>query len=158
MPAEPPAELSGPDGRVVLSSAGVRLCALAIDAATGQAAHRDGGSAAADALAYLRTVLRLAQERAAGCAPATTGRPFRVYLPSSDALVTVTEAAEVLGVSAQAVRQGLASGRLPGRRYGRVWLLPEVGVRAAAGRRRRGRGRPIPGVLADNGGRPAGVD
>lgn len=43
---------------------------------------------------------------------------------NGDDLIGVTEAAGVLGVTPQAVRERLAAGTLPGRKIGRNWALP----------------------------------
>jgi excisionase family DNA binding protein len=52
-----------------------------------------------------------------------------------DDLVSVPEAAELLGVSRQAVGQRIRSGSLPGQRRGRDWMLPRKAVEAAAARK-----------------------
>lgn len=57
-------------------------------------------------------------------------------------LLSVREAAERLGVSAVAVRQHIASGRLPAVKRGRSWWLDERAVVRMA-RQRLGRGRPL---------------
>jgi hypothetical protein len=139
MPAEPPASLWDAEGRVLLSPAGVRLCAAALEIATRQKARHGGGAVPpAGDLAYLRRVFHLAEERAAGTAPGTMGRPFRAELPSSDALVSTAGAAAIWQCSPRAIRRAIEVGRLPGRQHGRDWLIPESAVREAAGRRRRG--------------------
>lgn len=43
-------------------------------------------------------------------------------------LVTVKEAAELLGLSARRVRQFIEEGRLPGQKIGRQWLLKRSDV------------------------------
>lgn len=43
---------------------------------------------------------------------------------NGDDLIGVTEAAGVLGVTPQAVRERLAAGTLPGRKIGRNWAPP----------------------------------
>ncbi|MCV2396182.1 helix-turn-helix domain-containing protein [Actinotalea sp. M2MS4P-6] len=48
------------------------------------------------------------------------------------ATITVREAAELLGVSPQAVRQRLDSGSLPGERRGRDWHLPKRAIERLA--------------------------
>ncbi|MFC4693517.1 helix-turn-helix domain-containing protein [Geodermatophilus arenarius] len=51
-------------------------------------------------------------------------------------LVTVSEAAALLGVTPRRVRDYLADGRLPGTKRGRAWLLDRAAVLAAADDRR----------------------
>ena len=48
---------------------------------------------------------------------------------NGDDLIGVTEAAGVLGVTPQAVRERLAAGTLPGRKIGRNWALPASALR-----------------------------
>lgn len=48
-------------------------------------------------------------------------------------LISVTEAAELLGVSRQAVLQRIGSRSLPATRVGRDWVLPRAAVEASAG-------------------------
>lgn len=56
--------------------------------------------------------------------------------------ITSAEAAALLGLSDQAIRQRIRRGLLPGRRAGaRLWLLPRPAVEQAA---RAGRLRPGP--------------
>lgn len=43
-------------------------------------------------------------------------------------LVSVAEAAEILGVTRQAVQQRLESGSLPGRRVGKAWVIQRAAV------------------------------
>ena len=43
-------------------------------------------------------------------------------------LVSVTEAAAILGVSRQAVAQRIASGSLPGRQVGTAWVVPRAAL------------------------------
>lgn len=52
-------------------------------------------------------------------------------LPAPPETVGVPEAAELLGVSAQAVRQRITSGSLPARRVGRDWRIQRAAVEAA---------------------------
>ena len=52
----------------------------------------------------------------------------RLHLPEMPDLVSVGEAAELLGVSRQAVHQGIASGSLPARRVGKSHVLPRAAV------------------------------
>jgi excisionase family DNA binding protein len=148
-----PAELHGPYGEVILSPAGVRLCAAALmivanltDEEVASALHRrrpgrgDGAAPLTDDVAYLRTVLRLAQDRAAGNTSESYGERVTILLPSSEARLTTAEAAAILGVSEQAVRAAARQGRYGAARPGRDWSLSEWEVRMAAGKgRRRGR-------------------
>jgi excisionase family DNA binding protein len=139
-PAGPAAELAGPEGYVILSPAGVRVCAAALRIVTGVVASRGAGAVPPSGdLELVREVLRLAQERAAGCAPATEGERFVIDLPASDGTVTVAQAAEIRGVSPQAIRKAIKAGKLPARRQGSQWAVQEQAVREAAGRRRRAR-------------------
>lgn len=50
-------------------------------------------------------------------------------------LITVPEAAELLGVSRQAIGQRVRAKTLPAERRGRDWLLPRKAVEAAAARK-----------------------
>lgn len=52
-----------------------------------------------------------------------------------DDLVGVPEAAELLGVSRQAVGQRVRSGSLPGERRGRDWMVPRKAIEAELRRR-----------------------
>lgn len=51
--------------------------------------------------------------------------------PAIPELVSITEAAQLLGVSRQAVHQRLETGSLPGVRVGTTWVIPRAGVRPA---------------------------
>lgn len=134
-PAESPAHLLW-DG-VFLTPTGVRLVARVLAKATGKKAHRgDAPTPPVNEVDYLREVLRLSIDRAQGCAPSTSGEPVTVVLPSSDAQVTVTEAAAIWGVSRQAINKAIRVGTLQPVRV-RPVLLSEAAVREAAVRRRR---------------------
>jgi hypothetical protein len=106
-----------------------------------------------------------AQHRAAAgrdCAPATR----RVLAPaqplsSSGEMITVTDAAVLLGVKPQRVRQLAGSGRISGRKTARdVWELDRGSVIACGEQRRRGRGdgggEATGGQGEGRGGRPGG--
>lgn len=43
-------------------------------------------------------------------------------------LVSVTEAATILGLTSQAIRDRIAAGTLPGRKIGRNWLVPTAAL------------------------------
>ena len=43
-------------------------------------------------------------------------------------LVSVTEAATILGLTSQAIRDSLTAGTLPGRKIGRNWLVPTAAL------------------------------
>jgi hypothetical protein len=43
-------------------------------------------------------------------------------------LVSVTEAATILGLTNQAVRDRITAGTLPGRKIGRNWLVPTAAL------------------------------
>ena len=62
-------------------------------------------------------------------------------------LISVQEAANRLGVSADAVRKRIASGRLPAQRRGREWWLDAREVDRMA-RKRPGQGRPLSAQMA----------
>lgn len=55
----------------------------------------------------------------------------RLGQESMPALVSVTEAAEQLGVSRQAVQQRLDAGTLPGQKVGKTWVVQASAVEAA---------------------------
>jgi excisionase family DNA binding protein len=64
--------------------------------------------------------------RRAGAAWATPSRvvaPAQMPSPSEETEIGTTEAANVLGVSSERVRQLAAAGRLPARRVGGRWLV-----------------------------------
>jgi excisionase family DNA binding protein len=62
-------------------------------------------------------------------------------------LISVQEAANRLGVSADAVRKRIVSGRLPAQRRGREWWLDAREIDRTA-RRRTGQGRPLSPQMA----------
>lgn len=45
-------------------------------------------------------------------------------------LVSATEAATILGLTSQAVRDRITAGTLPGRKIGRNWLVPTAALTA----------------------------
>jgi excisionase family DNA binding protein len=57
-------------------------------------------------------------------------------------LVTVAEAAEIIGLSRVRVRQLVASGTLPAEKVGRDWLVRRSVAERFARKERRGPGRP----------------
>jgi excisionase family DNA binding protein len=65
---------------------------------------------------------------------------------ASEPVLTVREAADELGVSAQRVRQLVGSGALPARRSSSGWLVPAAAVAERMGATRRG--RPVKAATA----------
>ena len=62
-------------------------------------------------------------------------------------LIALADAADILGVSVERVRQLVVGGQLPGQRFGNVWVVPKDAV--AARRHSPGvRGRPLDAVNA----------
>ena len=57
-------------------------------------------------------------------------------------LVSLNDAAQVLGVSAERVRQLVVAGDLPGVRFGNAWAVPRSALVARQGQEPR-RGRPL---------------
>jgi hypothetical protein len=140
------------DGRVVLGPDGVRLVLAAIEAAWRGQARRNGGAVPTSDLAWLCASLAAASAR--GSAAATSGRRFTLAVPSSEATVTVAEAAAILHISGSAVRKPIKAGRLTARRHGGVWVLAEAEVRQAGTRRTDG-SRRQPGVRRPRAEHPA---
>lgn len=69
------------------------------------------------------------------------------YISSVSELLPLAEAADLLGVSVERVRQLVVGGQLPGQRFGNVWAVPMDAV--AARRHSPGlRGRPLGPVKA----------
>lgn len=90
------------------------------------AARRPGGVVPAD-IAAAQAVLALA----AADAVDGTNSPRQGADPSgSRRVITVHEAAELLGAAPRTVRAWIAAGKLPAVQVGRVWLLSRVEVEA----------------------------
>ena len=69
-----------------------------------------------------------------------------IFIPMSE-LLPLADAADLLGVSVERVRQLVVGGQLPGQRFGNVWVVPKDAV--AARRHSPGvRGRPLGPVRA----------
>lgn len=81
-------------------------------------------------------VTALALVEAAGLTPRSievlTSEDFDARSADDGATISVAEAAELLGVTASAVRQRLGAGTLPGRRIGRDWRLPRAAIEREA--------------------------
>jgi len=85
----------------------------------------------------------LAVVEAAGLAPdaieVLTSAAFDARHGEDDGeTISVTDAAELLGVTASAIRQRLAAGTIEGRRVGRDWRLPKAAIEARAAGQFRG--------------------
>ena len=137
-----PAWLSA--GHVVLDRRGAAMVLVALELARRSRQVRDGDAALSADFAWIYETCRIA---AGSFPPATADRAVRVILPSSEAVLTTAKAAAILGQTVQAVRKAAQAGRHGATRHGRVWVLNEVQVRQAAGKRRRhGKQRAQPGA------------
>src|SRR5436190_4677782 len=100
MPPDPPARLEA-DG-VFLTPRGVHLVAKVFKDRFGPV-YPDGRYQDLDDLTYVRQVLREAT-RPRRSAAGTSGQRVTILLPSSDAQVTVAEAAEIWECSPRSIR------------------------------------------------------
>src|SRR5690348_893309 len=127
---EEPALLWG-DG-AILTRRGCAMVSAALELVARQAASRDGGVRTGDEFEWLRTVVRLA---AAGSAPGTAARTFKVIMPGSDRKLATSEVAALAGISQRAVVKAIRAGRLPAARCGQQWVINETDARIFAGGR-----------------------
>lgn len=141
---------------VWLSPRGVEMCLAALVKARRDRARGNGGAPVTDDFRWLVEVLRLAADAPVGAADEPQGfadetesGPVSLVLRSSAALVgssvgrghlTTRSAAELIGISEQAVRRACSAGRLEAERVGRAWMVDERAARSYAERRGRGRG------------------
>jgi excisionase family DNA binding protein len=131
---DPPAQL-WPGGGVLLTRRGCEIAAAGLELLRRKAAVRDGGVGLGAEFAQLLAVVALGAQ---GCEPATVQARWRLDMPPSDRLLTVTEAAALRRVSGAAIRKAIAAGRLPAQRHGSQWLIREIDVRAEHGKTRTG--------------------
>lgn len=87
------------------------------------------------ARAWVAACDRAAADELAALTSEHESAPAEMPAPAASSMqavsVTAAEAAHRLGVTPQRVGQLLRSGRLPGRRIGRVWLVERAAVEAA---------------------------
>lgn len=126
------ASLWGDD--VVLTRRGAQLVDAALELVTRHAAARNGGIRSSAEFDRLRTVVRLAAE---GRTRPTSSQPFTAVLPSSEARVTVAEAAAIHGVTSETIRKAIVAGRLAAERHGQSWSIRETDARQFRIRRRK---------------------
>ena len=125
---------------LVLNQRGAVMLLAALDAAL-KLADRSGvdyqGRSAYSDVEWLRTQARLVaagRTGPAGSADGTAPRPFRLEVPSSDAIWSTRQAAALLRCTPRAVVKAIRAGHLPAERIDRTWVLREADVRAHAAR------------------------
>ncbi len=149
MADQQPSHIAG--GHLVVGPEGCRLIVAALELAM-RGAERNGvayrGRSRWSDVEWLHAQARLvAQGEVAVVAAENTGEAFTALLPSSDATVSAAQAAQILGITRQAVGAAIRRGDLAARREAGRYVLAETDVRQYAAGRGNG-GRRVPGHVA----------
>jgi len=113
----------------VIPSHLVKLAAFLVEYAAKELGSRNGGPPRMPDLPELRKILDAA-------VAAASGRPSVTMEAPSRALLTTSQAAALMDISARRVRHHAAAGRIRAERHGRDWLIDPDSARDYRGRER----------------------